>query len=82
MLINHLLDWLGHQKMPTAFIFNSHLSVKNLIYRAVGHFSRSPIVQVVAFWLLFDVVLIVPPATWFSRSAAPFEDMAVVEKAV
>jgi len=48
----------------------------------LGIFSRSPIVQVVAFWLLFDVVLIVPPATWFSRSAAPFEDMAVVEKAV
>ena len=22
MLINHLLDWLRHQKMPTAFIFN------------------------------------------------------------
>ena len=33
-------------------------------------FSGSPIVQIVAFWLLFDVVLIVPPAAWFSSSAA------------
>jgi hypothetical protein len=33
-------------------------------------FSRSPIVQVVTFWLLFDVVLIVPPATWSSNFAA------------
>jgi general secretion pathway protein A len=30
MLINYLLDWLRHQKMPTAFIFNSHLSVNHL----------------------------------------------------
>src|SRR5579864_1697875 len=29
-LINYLLDWLRHQKMPTAFIFNSHLSVNHL----------------------------------------------------
>ena len=29
-LINCLLDWLRHWKMPTAFIFNSHLSVKHL----------------------------------------------------
>lgn len=29
-LINYLLDWLRHQKMPTAFIFNSHLSVNEL----------------------------------------------------
>jgi hypothetical protein len=33
-------------------------------------FSGSPIVQIVAFWLLFDVVLIVPPAAWSSSSAA------------
>jgi general secretion pathway protein A len=29
-LINYLLDWLHHRKMPTAFIFNSHLSVNHL----------------------------------------------------
>jgi general secretion pathway protein A len=29
-LINYLLDWLRQQKMPTAFIFNSHLSVNHL----------------------------------------------------
>ncbi len=29
-LINYLLDWLRHQKMSTAFIFNSHLSVDHL----------------------------------------------------
>jgi general secretion pathway protein A len=29
-LINYLLDWLRHQKMSTAFIFNSHLSVNHL----------------------------------------------------
>jgi general secretion pathway protein A len=29
-LINYLLDWLRQQKMPTAFIFNSHLSVTHL----------------------------------------------------
>jgi hypothetical protein len=45
-------------------------SKKSLLQGRGGIFSRSPIVQVVAFWLLFDVVLIVPPATWFSSSAA------------
>jgi len=29
-LINYLLDWLRHQKMPTAFLFNPHLSVSHL----------------------------------------------------
>ncbi len=29
-LINYLLDWLHQQNMPTAFIFNSHLSVDHL----------------------------------------------------
>jgi general secretion pathway protein A len=29
-LVNYLLDWLRKQKMPTAFIFNSHLSVNHL----------------------------------------------------
>ncbi len=33
-------------------------------------FSRSSIVQVVAFRLVFGAVLIVPPATWSSSSAA------------
>jgi general secretion pathway protein A len=28
-LINYLLEWLRHRKMPTAFIFNPHLSVKH-----------------------------------------------------
>ena len=32
-------------------------------------FSRSPIVQVVAFRLVFGAGLIVPPATWSSNSA-------------
>jgi type II secretory pathway predicted ATPase ExeA len=29
-LINYLLDWLRQRKMPTAFIFNSHLSTNHL----------------------------------------------------
>src|SRR5664279_1748555 len=29
-LINYLLDWLHQQQMPSAFIFNSHLSVNHL----------------------------------------------------
>jgi general secretion pathway protein A len=29
-LINYLLDWLHQRKMPTAFIFNSHLSADHL----------------------------------------------------
>jgi len=29
-LINYLLDWLRHRKTPTAFIFNSRLSVNHL----------------------------------------------------
>jgi len=29
-LINYLLDWLRHRKMPTAFIFNSHLNADHL----------------------------------------------------
>ena len=29
-LINCLLEWLRHRKMPTAFIFNSHLSITHL----------------------------------------------------
>jgi general secretion pathway protein A len=30
-LINNLLNWLRHRKTPTAFIFNSHLSVSHLL---------------------------------------------------
>src|ERR1700731_465977 len=33
-------------------------------------FSKAPIVQVVAFRLVFGAVLMVPPATWSSSSAA------------
>jgi general secretion pathway protein A len=29
-LVNYLLDWLHQQKIPTAFVFNSHLSVNHL----------------------------------------------------
>jgi general secretion pathway protein A len=29
-LVNYLLDWLHQQKIPTAFIFNSHLSINHL----------------------------------------------------
>lgn len=29
-LVNYLLDWLHQQQMPSAFIFNSHLSVNHL----------------------------------------------------
>ena len=29
-LVNYLLDWLRERKIPTAFIFNSHLSVNHL----------------------------------------------------
>ncbi len=29
-LVNYLLDWLRQDKMPTAFIFNSHLNVNHL----------------------------------------------------
>src|SRR5271157_3666450 len=29
-LVNYLLDWLRQRRMPTAFIFNSHLSARHL----------------------------------------------------
>ena len=45
-------------------------------------FSRAPIVQVVAFRLVVGAVLIVPPATLSSSSAAAFQDIAVVEEEV
>jgi general secretion pathway protein A len=38
-LINCLLDWLRHWKMPTAFIFNSHLSVKHLFEFILNDFG-------------------------------------------
>src|SRR5260370_33439346 len=34
-------------------------------------FSRSPIVQAVAFWLVFGAVLIVPLATWSFHLRGP-----------
>jgi hypothetical protein len=45
-------------------------------------FSRSPIVQVVVFWLVFGVVLFVPQATRSSSSGPAFEDIVVVEEVV
>jgi hypothetical protein len=45
-------------------------------------FSRSPIVQVLAFWLVFCAVLMVPPATWSTAPRPAFENIAVVEEAV
>jgi general secretion pathway protein A len=38
-LINYLLDWLRHRKMPAAFIFNSHLSVNHLFDFILTDFS-------------------------------------------
>ncbi len=38
-LINCLLDWLRHRKTPTAFIFNSHLSVKHLFEFILSDFG-------------------------------------------
>src|SRR6202789_3073502 len=29
-LLNHLLDWLHQQRAPTAFIFNSHLEIRQI----------------------------------------------------
>jgi general secretion pathway protein A len=40
-LINYLLDWLHQQKMPTAFIFNSHLSVSHLFDFLLNDFGIS-----------------------------------------
>src|SRR5579863_196445 len=40
-LVNYLLDWLRQQKMPTAFIFNSHLSVDHLFDFILNDFGIS-----------------------------------------
>jgi len=40
-LVNYLLDWLRQRKMPTAFIFNSHLSVDHLFDFILNDFGIS-----------------------------------------
>ena len=40
-LINHLLDWLRQQKIPTAFIFNSHLKPNHLFDFILNDFGIS-----------------------------------------
>jgi general secretion pathway protein A len=40
-LINCLLDWLRHRKMPVAFIFNSHMSVNHLFEFILTDFGIS-----------------------------------------
>ena len=40
-LINHLLDWLHQQKIPTAFIFNSHLKAHHLFDFILNDFGIS-----------------------------------------
>ena len=40
-LVNYLLDWLRQQQMPTAFIFNSHLSVNHLFDFILNDFGIS-----------------------------------------
>src|SRR5580704_12985020 len=40
-LINCVLDWLRHRKMPVAFIFNSHMSVDRLFEFILTDFGIS-----------------------------------------
>jgi general secretion pathway protein A len=40
-LINYLLDWLRHRKMPVAFIFNSQISVNHLFEFILTDFGIS-----------------------------------------
>jgi general secretion pathway protein A len=40
-LINRVLDWLRHRKMPVAFIFNSHMSVDHLFEFILTDFGIS-----------------------------------------
>lgn len=58
-LVNYLLDWLRHKKMPTAFIFNSHLSVTHLFDFILTEFGipvdfrlRSNMLLQLTKWLL------------------------------
>jgi general secretion pathway protein A len=41
MLIRRLLDWLSDQKMPTAFIFNSHIKPEHLLDFILNDFGVS-----------------------------------------
>jgi general secretion pathway protein A len=51
-LINHLLDWLHQQKTPTAFIFNSHLTVNHLFDFILNDFGISTDFQLVSNMIL------------------------------
>ncbi len=58
-LINHLLDWLHKQRMPTAFIFNSHLGVSQLFDFVLADFgipvdtrTKSNVLMRLNEWLL------------------------------
>jgi general secretion pathway protein A len=51
-LINHLLDWLRQQQIPTAFIFNSHLNVNHLFDFILNDFGISADYHLVSNMLL------------------------------
>jgi len=51
-LINYLLDWLHQQKIPNAFIFNSHLSVNHLFDFILHDFGISTDFQLKSNMLL------------------------------
>jgi type II secretory pathway predicted ATPase ExeA len=51
-LINHLLDWLRQQKIPTAFIFNSHLKANHLFDFILNDFGISTDFRLVSNRLL------------------------------
>jgi general secretion pathway protein A len=58
-LINHLLDWLHKERMPTAFIFNSHLGVSQLFDFVLADFgipvdsrTKSNVLMRLNEWLL------------------------------
>src|SRR5580704_3984332 len=40
-LINYLLDWLRHRRVPVAFVFNSHMSVNHLFEFILTDFGIS-----------------------------------------
>ena len=51
-LINHLLDWLRQQNIPTAFIFNSHLKANHLFDFILNDFGISTDLRPVSNMLL------------------------------
>jgi general secretion pathway protein A len=51
-LINHLLDWLRQQEIPTAFIFNSHLKVNHLFDFILNDFGITADFRLVSNMLL------------------------------